>query len=267
MPALLGLLTLCVADACLRRTRPGPEADRSPALLLLPGDVPAAAHQRPVQRGVLAGRKSVVYSMAGSLWLQAIDSDDCRRAHLRPGLRLSTRLVARRTLHRVCAPSRRCDRALAARPGDAQDAAVDADAGRAAASRGIRRTAAASRSCPRRAPATSISSSRSSTTSGLGAPRAVHRAARERDPALLLFDARSHDQSVVDAGWQEPGVRVQSRDAYGTGRSAASRSRPAQRLRASSTRRRAGARIRKWLPMAGACCTAAIKAGNGISCG
>ena len=211
IPALLGLLTLCVADVSL--------AARVPVLRQV--DLPHSYYYRemflpqltsgPSSVAFSPDGQSVVYSMGGSLWRQAIDGDAADELTLRPGLRLSTRLVARRTLHRVRAASRRCDRAVATGPGQPQDAAIDADEGRAASA------AVFAGRRPHRVrvhggqrPLQSLRRGRSTGRTRCAARR--HRAAREHDRALLLLDARSRDQSVVDAGWQEPGVRLQSRE-------------------------------------------------------
>ena len=63
------------------------------------------------------------------------------------------------------------------------------------------------------------------------------RAAREQDRALLLFEARSHDQSVVDAGRQAAGVRLQSRDRVRHRRPVQRRGRWRKRVRMLRARR------------------------------
>ena len=128
-------------------------------------------------------------------------SDDRRRADVRPGLRLSARLVARRTLHRVCAPSRRCDRAVATRPGEPQDAATHADQGRAASA------AVFAGRRPHRVrvhggqrPLQSVTS-RSSTQSGLGTPRAV---VAPRESSIARYYYSTHDHTI-NPSWTPDG--------------------------------------------------------------
>src|SRR3954467_15426825 len=85
IPALLGLLTLCAADAAF--------AARVPVLSQI--DLPHAYYYRemflpqltsgPSSAAFSPDGRSVVYSMAGSLWLQKIDEDVADELTVGPG--------------------------------------------------------------------------------------------------------------------------------------------------------------------------------------
>ena len=205
--------------------------------------------------------------MAGSLWRQEIGSDRRGRADARSGLRLSARLVARRSPHRLRASSRQRDRAVAARSVVRHGAAAhDDECSEPRAALLARRQAARLRVDRRQRSLQSVRRADRRRQARRSARRG--RAARERDRALLLFEARSHDQSVVDAGRQTTRVRLQSRDRLRQRRPVQRRGRWRERAsNASCTRRPVGARSRKSRPTAGACCTAAIRDVSGISCG
>ena len=159
--ALLGLLTLSVADASF--------AARVPVLRQV--DLPHSYYYRemflpqltsgPSSVAFSPDGQSVVYSMGGSLWLQAIDGDTADELTYGPGYDYQPDWSPDGRFIVFAQTSLRCDRAVATRPDHPQDAATHADQGRAASAEVFRRTAAASRSCPQRVPATSISTSRS----------------------------------------------------------------------------------------------------------
>ena len=120
----------------------------------------------------------------------------------------------------------------------------------------------------RRAPVTSTCSSPTSTASGLRHARPLARRTQEQDRSLLLLGVRPRDQSVLVARWRDDLLRRQSRRSPGAPaicgrcRSAIRRSAPK-----SSAKKPAGARGRSSRRTASACCSAAITAASGSSCG
>ena len=171
-------------------------------------------------------------------------------------------------LRRVRALRRQCDGAVAARPRHRPRAGADAD----------RAQSTSSRAFARRQALAWVS------TAGHGALQPLHRrprragaqqcaaaarAARRHARSLLLLGVRSRDQSVAG---RPDGKRLlfrrQSRGRLGHGRHLVGVGRriPPTRKRVWS-RKPPGARGRNCRPTASACCTAATRAGNGISSG
>ena len=154
--------------------------------------------------------RSLVYSMAGSLWRQAIDGDIAVELTHGPGYDYQPDWSPDGRYIAFVRHDRNASRVVAARPDDAPGSPAD-------------RRARVNLQ-PRYSPEGRRLAYVSTTGSGhfnlfvapidgdrLGTPRALVAPQRKRDRTLLLLDARSCDQPIVDAGRQARRVRIESR--------------------------------------------------------
>jgi len=184
--------------------------DRPAALILLPGAVPATAHQRPEQPRLGAGLASPGV-LDGRVALAAADRFNTRgAADGRSGIRLPARLVAGRTLHRVRVHTGAGDGAVAARAGIGSHAAADSHGC------GQRRAALVSRRRTDRLRVDGLPPALPRVCRRLSRRRARRAGAshgREPEPAaaLLLQRLRPRDQPDLDTRRQVDRVRLQSR--------------------------------------------------------
>src|SRR5882762_4681717 len=153
--------------------------------------------------------REVVFSMAGSLWRQKIDSTSAEQLR-RSGLRLPAGLVTGRALHRLCIRSGGSDRAVAAESEFGSHAATDpwwCGQRRAALLSGW----STSRLCIDCLPPPLSPVCRRGARGTADQPGASHGGEQELAAALLLQRLRPRDQPDLDT--RRPGgrVRFQSR--------------------------------------------------------
>ena len=159
---------------------------------------------------------ALVYSMGGSLWRQAIGSDEAvELTHPRGRLRLSARRRARRPQRRVQPLRRQRDRAVAARSEERPRAGADVRTERSTSSRGCRPTASASPGCrPQGTGHFNLFIADIGPDGSAQCAPAARRAAKQ-DRALLLFGLRPCAEPVMVAGRQAHPLRHQHRGRVG----------------------------------------------------